>query len=197
MPRAKTSNVMRRLSTLRYEIAKDMNPIPRTLPFEEVVLRNSILCNDGLCEYCRRNKASGGFGDHFYPIIQDKYPTVYCDDDWNRIPACSTCNCSKGGKNWKIWFASNIINNPIKSLNDTERKAIEQKFSRYDEAMQKHCQRKIVNKTCFDNLMNMICTTFDKVDKEIRKNENERHNITLCNKIQPNLQMQTAFKEID
>jgi len=137
MPRRRTSYVMKRLSTLRYEIARDMTPQSRPLSELERVFRNGILCNDGFCEYCRRNKVSKGFGDHFYPVISGKYPSAYCDDDWNRVPACTTCNVSKGGKTWKEWFDSDTPHNPLKYMTAEEQLVLMEKFSRYDKIMQK------------------------------------------------------------
>lgn len=61
MPRKRTSNVMKRLSTLRYEIAKDMTPEP----LHETELRNTLLNQNGLCLYCSKNRVSNGFGDIF------------------------------------------------------------------------------------------------------------------------------------
>jgi len=168
MGRGKTSNVMKRLSTMRYELAMDMNPTPKILSLEETTIRNGILCNDGMCEYCRKTKASGSKGDHFYPMVGDRYPTEYCNDEWNCIPACVTCNSSKGGKNWKTWFESNNKSNPMTYLPEDEKAVILAKFTRYDREMQKYCQRKKVDRAHFDRLMEIIRQAFAKVDDGVK-----------------------------
>jgi hypothetical protein len=158
---------MKRISTMRYEIAKDLTPEPRPLTNGEKKLRRSILRLDGLCEYCEKAKASAGFGDHFYPIIFDKYPSEYCNDEWNRIPACNTCNTSKSGRTWEEWFESNYSNNPIRNLTLEEREARCAKFRRYDKVMQKYCQRKKVNRSSFDELMTRVLRAFTEIDESI------------------------------
>lgn len=160
---------MKRLSTLRYEIAKDLTPEPRPLPLEEKQLRDSILRNDGMCEYCGKNRASGCFGDHLYPIIMNKYPSEYCSDEWNQIPACSTCNASKSGRTWRDWFSSDYSNNPMKYLSPEEQQILLARFTRYDSEMQRFCQRKTVNESDFDELMEKVTTMFKEIDDAVRQ----------------------------
>lgn len=136
------SNITNRSSTLRNDIAKALNFPIRQLPPNESQLRNSLLTLDGMCEYCEIRPASKGKGDHFYSVILKGYPSEYCDDLWNLVPACSTCNSSKGGRHWELWLSSKSEGNPILKKSDMDRKRILTKFENYDRAMQKHCQPK-------------------------------------------------------
>lgn len=167
MPRPRTSNLMKRESTLRYEIAKDLTPEARQLTPEETQLRAEILALDGKCEYCRIREASRSKGDHFYSIICKKYPSVYCSDDWNIIPACSTCNSSKNGKTWKEWFESNNASNPYRIASLEEQANLMDKFTRYDEAMQRYCQRKDVDRLFFDDCMKKVTAALRAIDDDI------------------------------
>ena len=167
MPRQRTSNLLKRMSTIRYEIAKDMTPEPIPLSAEHILLRNEILSNDGMCEYCGINRASGGWGDHFYPIIINKYPSEYCNDDWNKMPACSTCNAGKSGRTWREWFMSDSNTNPMTFLPSEQQDALLEKFTTYDMHMQRYCQRKNVDRDEFDRLMRQIEQTFKNVHDAI------------------------------
>ena len=168
-------NLNARISTLRYELAKDLNPEPRPLTVYEVNLRKSILNLDGCCEYCGKDlgkkNRNGKGGDHFYSVIKDCYPTEYCDDQWNNVPACSTCNSSKGGKQWKIWLLGKSSKNPANSMNAQQQQMIIDKFTRYDEAMQIHCQRKKVDKVLFDSCINIFKQAMVDVEKFIREHQ--------------------------
>jgi len=53
------------------------------------------------CAYCGGNYTEW---DHLNPLIQDRKPTGYFSEIHNLVPACSTCNSSKGNKNWIDWI---------------------------------------------------------------------------------------------
>ena len=66
------------------------------------------------CAYCG-NKATGV--DHIYSIINDSKFSGYTNDLKNLIPACQSCNSSKGSMNWDEWLDSGYERaNNIKSI---------------------------------------------------------------------------------
>ncbi len=85
-------------------------PIRRELPAKEAHLRQKIIGNKGLCVYCGEAATAK---DHFHSIIaKDGMPSGYCDDDWNIVPACTTCNSSKGNKHWLVFMFSTTKRSP-------------------------------------------------------------------------------------
>ncbi len=61
------------------------------------------------CIYCGDKATSW---DHFRPLVVDKKPTGYISDIYNFVPACSTCNSSKGNKKWDEWIEGKAKNCP-------------------------------------------------------------------------------------
>ncbi len=165
-PTSNTTCVQNRLSTMRYEIAKSLNPPPRILPQHERELRASLLALDGSCEYCGRN-AGNGVGDHFYAVMLDRYPSEYCNDAWNRINACVTCNSSKGNKTWRQWLTSKSPKNPLLNANAQTRTAVFAKFEKYDKYMQRYCQRKVIDKCFFDKQLLIIAQALTEVQMNL------------------------------
>lgn len=55
----------------------------------------------------------------------------------------------------------------MKSLSSQEQTALMEKFTRYEEAMQKYCQRKNVNRNTFDKLMEKVTKVFQDIDEAI------------------------------
>ena len=58
----------------------------------------------GECVYCGDPASTS---DHFRPLVraQDGMPSGAGNDMWNRVPACSTCNASKGTRPWRDFMA--------------------------------------------------------------------------------------------
>ena len=162
-------NIISRSSTLRWEIAKAITPPPRPISIIEQRLRKSLLKFNGLCEYCETRPASKGFGDHFHALIKDKYPSTFCNDEWNQMPCCSTCNSSKNGRHWMVWLTSNSAGNPLlKSDEDVKTERLH-KFQKYDIEMQKYCQKKLVDKEFFDQQMLLVDAFLINIQKNVHE----------------------------
>ena len=51
--------------------------------------------------------------DHFYPVVgQDGLPTGFCEDIWNSVACCPTCNSSKGNRPWLQFMQSTTPRSP-------------------------------------------------------------------------------------
>jgi len=42
--------------------------------------------------------------DHLHPMRRGGRLTGYCNERWNAVPACATCNSSKCGRDWRAWM---------------------------------------------------------------------------------------------
>ena len=55
------------------------------------------------CAYCGEHANTL---DHIYGLVNQKEFSGYTNDISNLIPACSSCNSSKGNKDWDKWINS-------------------------------------------------------------------------------------------
>lgn len=110
-------NIMQRESTLVNEFSKCLGYLPalETPSAQEVKLRTSLLNLDGICEYCESRKATTE--DHFFPLVQNGFPTDACNDFWNLVPVCKECNSSKGNKTIQEWKESAMNPNSKSKFN--------------------------------------------------------------------------------
>lgn len=78
-------------------------PVPTVLCAAQAARRRKLLAAFGPgCVYC------GDFAetrDHLRPVMRRGMPTGYCNDDWNIVPCCATCNWSKGNSTWRQFMA--------------------------------------------------------------------------------------------
>jgi 5-methylcytosine-specific restriction endonuclease McrA len=109
-------------------------------PEHEVDLQKAILKMNGKCEYCENAEASTY--DHFFPLVKNKTPTDACNDFWNMVPSCATCNSSKGGRDVEQWMSSNGLKNPFRSMSESKRKRIAQKLRKYKTVAEKYRYKK-------------------------------------------------------
>ena len=65
------------------------------------------------CVYCGRPKTDS---DHFRAIVRGGRPSGYFHTPDNIVPACGSCNQSKGGLDWRAW-----MNGPAKGSPTTKK----------------------------------------------------------------------------
>jgi hypothetical protein len=53
------------------------------------------------CVYCGGDVTEW---DHLRPIVKNQRPTGYISEIRNLVPACGTCNQSKGNRDWRAWM---------------------------------------------------------------------------------------------
>ncbi len=81
---------------------RSLLPKPVQLSKEHQELRSQLLETLTGCVYCGDVPQTN---DHFRPVIgDDAMPTGFCNDDWNVVPACFMCNCSKHNKHWRTFM---------------------------------------------------------------------------------------------
>ena len=63
------------------------------------------------CVYCGSPATTM---DHLRPVIDKQgLPSGYLSDIWNRVPACPTCNCSKGNSTWEEFMSRTTGKAPL------------------------------------------------------------------------------------
>jgi len=87
-----------RMKNQRYKARK--RSLPHTLTFEE--WQNTLLHFDGCCAYCGSSEKITQ--EHFVPIYKDGGYTKN-----NIIPACNSCNDSKGRKDFNEWYSEQLF----------------------------------------------------------------------------------------
>lgn len=65
--------------------------------------------NGPVCAYCGDKYTQW---DHFRPLVVDKEHNGFISEIANLVPCCSTCNSSKGNKNWEDWIRSDAKRSP-------------------------------------------------------------------------------------
>lgn len=86
-------------------------PPARQLTVTETKTRGRILTQLGPgCVYCGGPESSE---DHFRPVIgKNGMPTGYCNDAWNVVPCCISCNSSKGNRHWNVFLRGQTPRSP-------------------------------------------------------------------------------------
>lgn len=124
MPKVKNS-VIGRSSTLRGAFVQSILPGGSTIINDEDLVKHLSVLNMTKetirCAYCGGEFSSW---DHINPLVLDKAPTGYLNEINNLLPCCSSCNSSKGNRNWEIWMNSKkgrmykVYNeNPVEHMN--------------------------------------------------------------------------------
>lgn len=127
--------IVARASTMTYEISKHLSVVQdETKTVADVEARSHLLKEDGKCEYCEHNE--GTTKDHFFPLVKHSLPTEYCNDFWNLVPCCTSCNSSKGNRDFWQWFDGTTKKNPFHKMNSIDKNRIRTKFEAYDKAFQ-------------------------------------------------------------
>ena len=76
--------------------------LPRDAPTRnDIVALNRVWrFQHGECVYCGEPATTS---DHFHPLMRgmDGMPSGAGNSVWNRVPACVTCNASKGSRSWR------------------------------------------------------------------------------------------------
>lgn len=174
--KSKLNCIVNRASTMRYEISNYLSYSDVSYPVteEDDTIKNSILNNNGFCEYCEDREATTQ--DHYYPLIINKIPTKYCSDLWNLIPCCPTCNSSK--RNilfWgeKGWFNGKSIKNPFKNMDTVKKQNILNKFTKYEEEFQNRHYEKEVPMNEIDNIYETINLYLEQLQQKAKEAKNK------------------------
>ncbi len=132
---------------------------------EERKMRNDILTLDGKCEYCRHRDANTM--DHYRSLVRNSQPTVYCNDMWNSIPCCGTCNSSKGNRTFVEWMDSPSKCSAKHVMTSEELAEVIDKFKRYDSLFDQYCMKKKVDPAWWASMSDDLTTFLKTKQKEI------------------------------
>lgn len=115
-------------------------PKTKTATAAETTLYNSLIKQQTLCVYCGDAATSM---DHFRAFMKPQgQPSGFCDDMWNLVPSCITCNSSKGNKNWKVFMLRRTGKAPLaRGVTETDHRLRMQKLARFQKVSDKYVQR--------------------------------------------------------
>ena len=126
------SVINQRLSSVTHSVAKYHSKVPNEeITDEDRALKASVLNMNGKCEYCEVEEAKTV--DHYRKLVENKFPTKYCDDFWNQIPCCKKCNSSKGKQDYWVWINGTSISNPFREMTDIKKQCNINKFRKFEE----------------------------------------------------------------
>lgn len=87
--------------------------IPRKVPTNEELAEAlkvlGMMVVNRSCSYCGTPATDW---DHLRPLVRNRRPTGYIDEIRNLVPACGTCNQSKGASDWRHWINGNAKGSP-------------------------------------------------------------------------------------
>ena len=112
-PIMKRYKIVGRSSTISNAFAQALAPSDEFSDEKLIAAFTSIglLGDDGLeCAYCGNSAAQV---DHLNPLVKDSKFTGWGHVLGNLVPACNSCNQSKGGKPWRE-FASQVGVDPLR-----------------------------------------------------------------------------------
>jgi hypothetical protein len=142
------------------ETCKTLMPPKRVLSPEHIELRSAVLhLKQGVglqqCVYCGDEANSK---DHFKPIIlANGMPSGSCDDDWNMLPACTTCNSSKGNKHWLAFMNSRTSKSPKgRGLHANAVKARVNRLLAFERLHREHAQNWAFDQRQIEKLRNQV-----------------------------------------
>jgi hypothetical protein len=93
-----------------YQTCKALMPPCDPPTAADLSLKARLLGSKQVCVYC--GDATTG-QDHFRPVVgPDSLPTGYCEDIWNMVTCCPTCNSSKGNRHWREFMNSSTPRSP-------------------------------------------------------------------------------------
>lgn len=122
--------IVNRISTMINGISKFLAEVPdEVFTLGEAELKCSLLNLNGKCEYCETNPARTE--DHLFPLVKNRCPTDACNDKWNMVPSCGSCNSSKGKLSLEEWITKNTASNPFPRMDDETRARIVEKLRKY------------------------------------------------------------------
>ena len=82
---------------------------PTQEEIEEALRQLGQTYDDRRCVYC--GDRSTDF-DHLIPLVRGRRPSGFLTEARNLVPACGTCNQSKGGSDWRKWMLGTAKNSP-------------------------------------------------------------------------------------
>lgn len=170
------SNIIARLSTLRYEVSKTLSQGFKDVYDQSDITKKHELfgCEEGCCAYCHASIGSGKGkkGDHFYPLVVKSRPSEYCDEFWNRVPCCAICNSSKNGKTFWNWTSGDVIarspKSPFKAKSAEEMADLIGRFQKFDTFAKTKRQMRKINEQGYNSIDERIIEFVKNLAKDTK-----------------------------
>jgi len=104
-------SVSGRSSTITAAVWKSIMPYknPTIDQVEENLKALGMSTEHSYCAYCGDKWTSW---DHLFSVVVDSVYTGFFTDIFNLVPACSTCNSSKGNSEWREWMTNGSEKSP-------------------------------------------------------------------------------------
>lgn len=176
-PRHKTSD---RTSTITNSYIAAIIPTIEASDEEknEVLKILDMSISNVCCVYCGDDNPGW---DHFRSLVKDKEPTGYITEIYNLVPACSTCNSSKGKKEWREWLYCKT-NKSLKARGKSSEfiDSVKERLERFEEFTSKKVT--VIPKEIF------IANEWENYKKMLDEVNALLNNNTLASKILPKLE---------
>ncbi len=99
------------VSTLWIASCRALMPASKKPTETDLKLYKAVFATNDECVYCGDVATAV---DHFRPVVcKNGVPSGYCDDTWNLVPCCTTCNSSKGNRPWRAFMVRKTGKTPL------------------------------------------------------------------------------------
>lgn len=116
------SNLTGRISTINNAFAISITPYIKPSEEEIEEMYKNLKLKENECAYCL-NEANSM--DHLKPLVNNFLPTGYITNIKNLVPCCSSCNSSKGSREFVEWYNDEKNRQRLYKRGMTEEKIIE------------------------------------------------------------------------
>ena len=175
------SNLKGRTSTINNAFTISITPYIRPTEEEFYQMYKKLKLEPSKCAYCLNEATTT---DHLKPLVKNGLPTGYITNIKNLVPCCSSCNSSKGSKNFSDWYLQEKNKNRLYAMEFTD-KQIEERYNiicKYEKELDKPLDyEKILGKKLYNEYKERI----EVMNKLLKKNQEFCD--TLKEKIEKNL----------
>ena len=160
------ANLKGRSSTISNAFAISITPYITPDEIEIKASYEFLKIQEGQCAYCL---GEGNSKDHLKPLVRKGMPTGYITNIANLVPCCSSCNSSKGAKEFKKWYISpeNISRLKKKGMDD---QTIEERYkiiSDYEDKIEEPIDyEQIVGKELWQEYKSRKKAFFEKLNED-------------------------------
>ena len=160
------SNLKGRSSTISNAFAISITPYITPNALEVQDSYDILKIEEGQCAYCL---GEGTGKDHLKPLVRNGMPTGFITAIGNLVPCCSSCNSSKGAKEFKDWYLSskNILRLKKRGLDDNKIEERYRLISDYESKIENPIDsEEIVGKELWEEYKNRKKAFFEKLSDD-------------------------------
>ena len=160
------ANLKGRSSTISNAFAISITPYITPDETEINASYEFLKIQEGQCAYCL---GEGNSKDHLKPLVRKGMPTGYITNIANLVPCCSSCNSSKGAKEFKEWYISpeNVSRLKKKGMDDQTIKERYKIISDYEDKIEEPINyEQIVGKELWQEYKARKKAFFEKLNED-------------------------------